>query len=127
MHTEHNPYEVGLDWMVDFKKGDFVGRDAALALREQPLTKKLVTLTFDNPKTTLFGFEPVLINDEVVGHVTSANYGYSVGKFVALAWISAENATPNTQVQVQYTGQRFTGKQTSWQRPHSRKRAESSR
>lgn len=109
MHTEHNPFEAGLGWLVDFEKGDFVGREAVLALRDQPLQKKLVTLTFDDPKTALFGFEPVLVDDEVVGYVTSGNYGYSVGKFIALAWLPVEYAAVGTAVQVQYTGRRYEG------------------
>ena len=109
IHTENNPYAAGLGWMVDLKKNDFIGREAALTLKDQPQTQKLVTITFDDPKTALFGFEPILVNDQVVGYVTTANYGYSVGKFIALAWIDAEHAAVGTTVQAQYTGMRFEG------------------
>ena len=109
MHMEHNPFETGLGWLVDFEKGNFIGRDAVLALRDQPLKRKLVTLTFDDPKTVLFGFEPILVGDEVVGHIASGNYGYNVGKFVALAWVPAELAPVGTEIQVQCTGVRYPG------------------
>ena len=33
MDDDTNPFEAGLEWVVDFEKGDFVGRDALLPLR----------------------------------------------------------------------------------------------
>ena len=49
IYTEHNPYEAGMGWMVKLKKGDFIGRDALVELKKRPLTRKLVTITVDDP------------------------------------------------------------------------------
>ncbi|MGQ0603877.1 MAG: glycine cleavage T C-terminal barrel domain-containing protein [Anaerolineales bacterium] len=33
------------------------------------------------------GAEPIMANGQAVGYVTSANYGYSVGKFIAYSYL----------------------------------------
>ena len=38
---DHTPLEAGLDWVVKFDKGDFIGRDALLKQKEKGLTRKL--------------------------------------------------------------------------------------
>ena len=42
------------------------------------------------------GKEPVYDGDGRVGYVTSAAYGYTIGKGIAYAWLPAELATPGT-------------------------------
>ncbi|MGB0389656.1 MAG: glycine cleavage T C-terminal barrel domain-containing protein [Ardenticatenaceae bacterium] len=45
----------------------------------------------------------------VAGHIASGNYGYSIDKFIAMAWLPAELAIVGTHVQVQFTGVRYEG------------------
>ena len=44
--------------------------------------------------------EPILIDGTKAGYVTSANFGYSVGKSIAYGYLPAEQATPGTRVAV---------------------------
>ena len=54
------------------------------------------------------GKEPILSMDgEKLGYVTSADYGYSVGKFIIYGYLPLEYATEGTKVQVQYFDQKF--------------------
>ena len=105
--TEHNPYEAGMGWLVKLKKGDFVGREALVKLRQEAPQRKLVTLTLDEPNTVLTGNEPLFSNGSRVGMVTSGNYGYSVGKYVAFGYVGSEYAQPGTALQVEYMTERF--------------------
>ena len=107
--TETNPYEVGLHRLLRFKKGDFVGREAALKAKNRPQTRKLVTLTFDDPATIMYGFEPVMLDGRVIGRITSGGYGYSIGKFIANALLDIEHCEVGTTVDVQYTGNYYQG------------------
>jgi glycine cleavage system aminomethyltransferase T len=113
VHTEHNPYESGLGWTVKLDKpSDFVGKAACAALKDQPLTRKLCCMTLDDPKAVLFGYEPIFgtnghTSAHAVGYVTSANYGYSVGKFIAYGYLPADQAAPGTPVEIEYFGDRF--------------------
>ena len=52
------------------------------------------------------GKEPVYDGDRPVGYVTSAAYGYTIGKGIAYAWLPAELATPARAVHIGYFDQR---------------------
>ena len=103
---EDDPYQAGLGWAVNLKKPAFVGRDAAAALSGRPLARRLAPLVLDDPAHVVLGSEPVLLRgddgtDEVVGRVTSAGYGHTVGRCVAYAWIP-DRLTPGERVSVQW-------------------------
>jgi len=108
IYTEYNPYQAGMGWTVRLNKGDFVGRDACRALKAQPLKKKLVCLVSTDPKAMAFGYEPIFSNGEAVGHVTSANYGYSIGQFMVYGYLPIDYAMPGTVLEVEYLGDRWS-------------------
>ncbi len=107
INPEHNPYEAGLSWAVRLDKGDFLGRTALLQIRDQEVTRRLCCLTLDDPTAVVMGKEPILDGDHRLGYVTSANYGYTVGRFIVYGYLPVEAATEGTQVEVEYFGQRL--------------------
>lgn len=58
-------------------------------------------LTVDDRRSTVLGREPVLAGGTTVGYVTSAAYGYSVGRPVAYAWLPA-SVDVGTHVDIAY-------------------------
>ncbi|WP_199552506.1 FAD-dependent oxidoreductase [Streptomyces sp. N35] len=103
MTTEHDPYEAGLAFAVRRDK-EFVGRDA---LDEQrPLTRTLTALTLDDPAAVVLGKEPVHVDGSVAGYVTSAAYGYTLGRCVAYAWLPP--LPTGTGVQIEYFGEKVS-------------------
>lgn len=106
IHSEYTPDEAGLGWAVKPNKGAFVGRDALLAQREAGVHKRLSCMTLDDPGALAMGKEPILAGGKKVGYVTSANFGYSVGKFIVYGYLPVELAKPGTQVEVEYFGVR---------------------
>ncbi|HRV96268.1 MAG TPA: FAD-dependent oxidoreductase, partial [Anaerolineae bacterium] len=106
VYTEYNPYESGLGWTVKLKKGDFIGREACLKLKDKPLKKKLCCLTFNNGGMAL-GYEAIFADGQCVGHVTSANYGYAVEKFVMYGYLPSAQAQEGTQLEIEYFGERY--------------------
>ncbi|MGW5018627.1 GcvT family protein [Streptomyces cacaoi] len=104
MTADDTPEEAGVGFAVRPAKGDFVGR-AALAARGAPL-RRLGCLTLDDPATVVLGGEPVWVDGAVGGHVTSASFGYSVGRCVAYAWLPAAAAVPGTPVHIDYFGEK---------------------
>ncbi|MFC7384069.1 GcvT family protein [Sphaerisporangium rhizosphaerae] len=105
MTYEHDPYEAGLGFAVKTRKPGFIGK-SALAEREASVRRRLTCLTSDDPADVVTGKEPVYDGDSCVGYVTSAAYGYTVGKAVAYAWLPAELAVPGRQVHIGYFGRR---------------------
>jgi glycine cleavage system aminomethyltransferase T len=107
VYTEYSPYEAGMAWTVRLNKGDFMGRDACLGLKDKPLKKKLCCLISDDRRAMAFGYEPIFSNGACIGHVTSANYGYSVGKFIAYGYLPVQYDEPGTPLEVEYLGERW--------------------
>jgi dimethylglycine oxidase len=109
IHSEYNPYEAGLGFAVRLKKGDFIGRDALLRIKEQGVVRKLSCMTLDNPAIAVLGKEPIFAPSSpgVLGYVTSANYGYTVGKSIVYGYLPLEHALEGSKVEVQYFGRRY--------------------
>jgi glycine cleavage system aminomethyltransferase T len=53
------------------------------------------------------GSEPVYADGATVGYVTSAGYGYTIGRCVAYAWLPAAATAPGTAVHIEYFGHRI--------------------
>ncbi|HWK47566.1 MAG TPA: FAD-dependent oxidoreductase [Stellaceae bacterium] len=107
MDTETTPDEAGLDFLVKPRKGDFIGRDALEASRRAGLKKRLACLTLDDPAAVVLGREPILHDGKPVGYVTSANFGYSVGKFIAYGYLPTHLAVEGQRLELEYFGERF--------------------
>lgn len=99
MTTEHTPVEAGLDFAVKKDKGEFVGSAAVAA--EPPARRRLRCLTVDDGRTVVLGKEPVLVDGVPAGYVTSAAWGYTVGRPVAYAWLPPE-VTEGDTVEILY-------------------------
>ena len=104
IYNEYNPYQAGMGWTVKTQKSSFIGRDACLQAKAKPPDKKLACLTLEDSGATLMGYEPIFTNGRCIGHVTSSNYGYAVGKVIAYGYLPAEHASIGTELEVRYTG-----------------------
>jgi len=106
MTTEHDPYEAGLGFTVKLDTGDFIGREALLRRKDEGPRLKLTCFILEDPGVVVMGNEPVWSGDRAVGYVTSAAYGYSVGKSIAYAWIPPGLSGEGERVEIQYFGER---------------------
>ncbi len=109
MSAVDTPAEAGLAWAVDLSL-DFVGRDA---LERRPVTRRLRTVTLDDPGRVVLGGEGVFSGPSAVGAITSAGYGTSIGRGVAYAWLPPELAVTGTAVQVAWFGERLGARVTN--------------
>jgi len=107
MTTEHDPYEAGLGFAVRMDKGDFIGRAAIEGRTEETVPRRLTCLTLDDPAAVVLGKEPVFAEGSPAGYVTSASYGYSVGRTVVYAWLPRALSVPGTALAVEYFGERL--------------------
>ena len=83
----------------------FIGRDALQKIKTDGITRKLVAMTFDDPQVIVMGKEPIIDGDKVLGYVTSANFGYTVGKSIAYGYVPIEYANEGTKVKIYYFGE----------------------
>ncbi|MEV6874501.1 FAD-dependent oxidoreductase [Amycolatopsis sp. NPDC051128] len=105
MTTEHDPYEAGVGFAVRPAKGPFLGREALEGRSEETASRRLRCLTIDDGRTVVLGKEPVFVDGVASGYVTSAAYGYTIGRPIAYAWLPA-SADLGSGVEIEYFGRR---------------------
>ncbi|MBK1787665.1 GcvT family protein [Prauserella cavernicola] len=101
MTTEHDPYEAGLGFAVNKKKTGYVGHDAIAGREQRTPARRLACLTVDDGRSVVLGHEPVLLDGEAAGYVTSAAFGHTIGRPIAYAWLPS-SAVEGTSVEIQY-------------------------
>jgi 4-methylaminobutanoate oxidase (formaldehyde-forming) len=85
---EDTPLEAGLGFTVRFDKaGGFIGRDALLQQKEEGLKRRLVQFRLRDPAPLLYHNEPIWRGKDIVGHITSAAYGHTLGGCVGLGYV----------------------------------------
>jgi dimethylglycine dehydrogenase len=89
---DYTAAETGLDRFVALDKGEFTGRDAALAEQKCGPARRYVTMTVDAPHADVTGYEVILKDGKSVGNVTSGGWGHWVGKSIAAGYVRADLA-----------------------------------
>jgi len=104
IHTEYNPYEAGMGWMVKLDKDNFIGKEALQACHPE---RRLVTITIDDPNAVPTGNEPIFSNETVIGYITSGDYGYNVGSYIGFGYLPLAYTKSGTPLVVEYMGQHY--------------------
>ena len=86
--TEFNPYETGLARFVQ-KDKSFIGKDALLA--QKTPRKYLRMLNVDAPHAPAQPAASVWSGAQVIGSVTSADWGHRVGQHIAYAFLEPDH------------------------------------
>jgi 4-methylaminobutanoate oxidase (formaldehyde-forming) len=85
---DHTPLEAGLGWAVKLARPiAFLGREALEKQANEPLKKVLACFTVDDPVVMLLGRETVIRDGHRVGWLTSAGWGYTVGKGIGYGYV----------------------------------------
>jgi 4-methylaminobutanoate oxidase (formaldehyde-forming) len=104
---EDTPWEAGLDFAVKLDKGDFIGREALVELREPE--RRLVCIVLEDPRSVALGSEPVRVEGDLVGRVTSGGYGYTVERSIAYAYVPSTTADVGHLVEIEIFGEWTAG------------------
>ncbi|MBI3667096.1 MAG: glycine cleavage system protein T [Acidobacteria bacterium] len=103
MTLENNPYEVGLDRLVDLDKPEpFLGREALRRIRQEGVRRHLVGVEIrTEPLEFNFTRWTVRRAGEAIGAVTSAIYSPRLEKNIGYAMLPAAHADPGTELVVE--------------------------
>ncbi len=94
--------EAGLSCFIDYnKESSFIGKAAALQQRDNGVTQQRVAFVIDVNDADVHGDEPVLLNNHVVGFVTSGGYGHFVQQSIAIAYIEADLVASDEQFHIE--------------------------
>jgi len=102
MNYENNPFELGLDRLVDLDSGaDFLARDALTRIRDEGVTEKIVGVEIEGDRLAMNATAWPVSADGADGRVTSAVYSPRLEKNIAYAWLPVSRTEPGTQVTVE--------------------------
>jgi 4-methylaminobutanoate oxidase (formaldehyde-forming) len=99
------PYQAGLGFCVRSDK-PFLGAEA-LAGDAEP-DRRLRCIVLEEPRSVALGNEPVRVDGQVRGRVTSGGYGYTVGRSIAYAYLPA-GVDVGTPVEIDIFGEWIRG------------------
>ncbi len=89
MSDEDTLIESGLGFTAAYDKpGGFIGREALLAQREKGANRRLAVFTLDDPAPLLDHNEAIFRDGVLVGRITSAMYGHTIGRAIGLGYIT---------------------------------------
>ncbi len=94
-----NPLEAGLGWIVKFDKGDFIGRDALLRIKEAGLKRKLVGFETAG-KGIPRPHQKIFSDNQEIGFVTSGTFSPSIKKGIGMGYVASTFSEPGTRLKV---------------------------
>jgi aminomethyltransferase len=94
-----SPLEAGLGWITKFSK-DFTAKEIIEKQKVNGVSKKLVGLEMIERGIPRHGYEIKDAQDAVRGVVTSGTQSPSLNKAIAMGYVDAAFAKPNTQVYI---------------------------
>ena len=101
----YTPGMTGMDRWIAWDKGEFIGRDAAIAERDgNGPDMTMVTLQIEANDADASGYEPVWNGSERVGFVTSGGYGHTIEKSLAMALVQSDLAKTDQELTVHVVG-----------------------
>ena len=103
----NNPYEVGLDRMVDLDQDDdFIGKDALREICLKGPEKKLMGAEIHGDPLTIFNAEhwPVFINNKNVGSMNAMVYSPRLNKNICYTILDIEHAKSGQEITISAPG-----------------------
>ena len=88
---DYSPYHAALGRFVSRRKGDFIGREALERIEAEGPKETLCLFTLEQP-ADVFGGEAILRGGTVLGVTSSANFGHTVGKPIAMGYVPSAEA-----------------------------------
>ncbi len=87
-----DPLELGLQWMIDFNKEQFAGRDAIAARRASGLSKKIIGICAAADVSGFTKGATIVNGNDSVATIVATCFSYTLDKFVGLALFSVDCA-----------------------------------
>ena len=123
----YTPFDAKLGRFVDLdKEAAFIGRDALAAANAEGPTLSLETFVIDADEYDVIGDEPIWLDGQVVGWVTSGGYAHAQQVSVALGYVPAIHRSVDAGWEIEVCGSRRSAMRRSdvlWDPPGERMRS----
>ncbi len=104
---DYTPLETGLDRFIRWNKNaDWIGKAAATAEKAAGPKRRLVSFIVDAREADVVAWEPIWLNDAVVGFCTSGGFSHFTGRSVAMGFLPADRVLDGLAVEIEILGER---------------------
>ena len=100
---ETTPVEAGAEWVVDFEKGEFIGRPTLLEQKEKGPARKLVAFELLQKGVPRHGMK-IFSDGQEIGVVTSGNLSPLLQKGIGLGYVPTRFSELGTEVLIDIRG-----------------------
>jgi len=111
LSTEIDPISAGLGWACKEATG-FIGSDKVAVLRANGTDEKLAPFVIEGAGIPRAG-NPVIVDDEIVGEVSSGTYSPSLEVGIGMAYLRSDLIEPGTGIEIDVRGKRRTARVSS--------------
>lgn len=100
-----NPFQAGLEFACHLEGYNFPGRDALLRIKQEPTKMVRIGLEMPAGRRSPRPGCPIILNGEKIGEVTSGSPSPTLGKPIAMGYVSPGHTQPGTNLQIDIRGQ----------------------
>lgn len=104
--TEFNPMETSLNRFVKMDK-EFIGKRALTRMIKQGPRKQFISMIIDNDQAPAQPGDSITSNGQVIGTITSAAWGYRIGKNIAMGFVEPAFTAEGSQLEVEIIGKAY--------------------
>ena len=110
--AEDNLVQAGLSFTAKPDAGDFIGREAFIAQKAAGLPdRRLVQFLLEDPAPLLYHNEPIIMEGEYAGYLTSGMYGHSLGAAIGMGYVNRPGLNAKVlgeaKFEIEVAGERF--------------------
>jgi len=107
------PLEAGLEWIVAWDKGEFIGREALLRQKREGARKKRIGFKMEEPGIPRDGYR-ILVQGKAVGKVTSGTRTPSLPAAIGMGYVPVEFSQPGQEIMVDIRDHPRRARITPW-------------
>jgi aminomethyltransferase len=105
LNEQTNPLEAGLAWTIKLNKGDFIGRDALVKVKEEGPKRKLIGIEMTERGIPRGGYA-IYDNERRIGTLSSGAPSPTLNKNIGMGYVDAVDAIVGKAVQIDIRGKR---------------------
>ena len=100
-----NPIESGLSWITKLDKGDFIGREALLKVKQEGPKRRLVAMVLEGQGFPRKGYD-IFKDGQQVGKITSGTVSPILNKGIAMGYVATPFAKVGTELTIDIRGKK---------------------
>ena len=99
--AQTNPLEARLGWITKFDKGEFVGKNSLLKVKEEGKTRQMIGFIVEDQRSIpRNGYDILNDNGDKIGVVTSGTMSITLGKGIGMDYVELPYAADGTTIQI---------------------------